>query len=404
MREFLTNAPIVKLKPFLWAWCICFILLEIFGGLFVSSRAQTVYDFPSFYTAEFLSRTSPSHLYDLHEQARVQYGFTSIQEFLPFYHPSYEPFLLSPFSLLSYRTAFRVYLAFNMLLLLASFFAAGSTFFPIIPRWQPRPGLMFFVFAPVLAALLLGQDSILFLLLCCLTWRQLKSGDDISAAVFLALALFKFQIALPIAALIALRQGQKFFAGFAFASICVAAFSIAIVGRSGSIEYIHVLINASSSIDKNVFSQQGMGIFPLAMPNIAGLFYAVGGRFLSSSGTFNTIISACSFSLLVWCAYVIRRAELAVAFSISILCGLLISYHLFVYDLTLALLPIALLAKHIPKIILLGLFGLPIVLFAFESKWFFILAIPLLTMLIYTLVSISSFAPDKAKSAPATAT
>ena len=49
----------------------------------------------------------------------------------------------------------------------------------------------------------------------------------------------------------------------------------------------------------------------------------------------------CNF--FAWCAGVVRRCELSAAFSIAILCGLLVSYHLYMYDVTLVLLPVALL-------------------------------------------------------------
>jgi hypothetical protein len=93
--------------------------------------------------------------------------------------------------------------------------------------------------------------------------------------------------------------------------------------------------------------------------------------------------------LFIWCAAVIRHSEQQVAFSIAILCALLVSYHSFVYDIALALLPIVLLAGRTPRYILLTLYILPLVLLPFGAKWFFPAAVPVLAILVYTLVSLT---------------
>ena len=71
--------------------------------------------------------------------------------------------------------------------------------------------------------------------------------------------------------------------------------------------------------------------------------------------------SIVALPVFLLCARAVRRADLKVAFSIAILCALLVSFHLFIYDLTLALLPIALLGKRINRYVLLSLFGLPLI-------------------------------------------
>jgi hypothetical protein len=393
------RAPAPNAKPFLLAWCICFVLMEAFGFACIRSGASTEYDSPSFYTAETLARTHPSHLYNLAEQARLQSLCCPSQPvFLPFYHPPYEPFFLAPFSMLPFRAARLAFIAFNMLLLLAAFFAARSTFSSIIPWWQPRPGLMFFIFIPVLSTMAIGQDSILFLLLCCLAWRQLESNHDVSAGCLLALALFKFHIALPMAVLLVVQRGKRFLAGFAAVSAALLLLSTAIVGPAGMVAFLRDLAGAGSSIGKSQFLQQAMGIFPLTMPNLVGLLYACGARFLPSPMAFNTLCGLCSLGLFAWCAWVIRRADAAAGFSIAVLCGLLLSYHLYLYDLTLALLPVALLANRVPRYVVLGLFGLPILFFAVGTKWSFFLAVPLLAMLAHTLRAASQAAPASSPS------
>lgn len=386
MKRHLGTSSTRTIRPFLIGWCICLVVLELYGATFIGSKISTyTFDFPSFYAAEYLVRTNPGHLYDLAQQSALQSAFTSRTASLPFYHPSYEPFLLSPFSLLSYRSSYFVFIAFNMLLLMAAFFVTRPTFSITIPWWQPRPGLMLFVFVPLLNAVVLGQDSVLSLLLYCLTWRQLEKGKDMSAGVFLALALFKFQIALPIAVLIAIRTGWRFTAGFFVTTAGVVILCIRIVGLAGMAAYWRCLLGAGSAIDRTVLAQERMGLFPMSMPNLAGLLYAGGGRFLHSPVVFDLVSAICSIVVFIWCARIVRRAELKVAFSIAILCGLLVSYHLFIYDLTLALIPVALLANRISRYLLLGLFGLPIILGRLGSNSYFVLAALLLAMLAHII-------------------
>jgi hypothetical protein len=83
----------------------------------------------------------------------------------------------------------------------------------------------------------------------------------------------------------------------------------------------------------------------------------------------------------------IRRGQQNIAFSIAMLCGLLVSFHLNIHDVTPALLPAALLVGRTQKYLLLPLFGLPVLLLHLGSSWFFLLALPLGAMLLYAIIS-----------------
>jgi len=378
------RAQAIKARPFLLAWCICFVLMEAFGTIFAGGGAHT--DFRAFYSAGHIVMRHPSQLYDLTQQRQTEHALVSEEGFLSFYHPGYEALLFAPFSLLNYHSAYLAFIAFNLLLVMAAFFAARPEFSSVIPWLQPRPGLIFFAYLPLLIAISLGQDSILFLLLLCLTWRQLESGREIGAGCILALALFKFQIVLPIAALMAVRCGWRFSVGFLMSAAGVVLLSVGVAGFSGTASWVQLLFGAASIISKGAVEQK-IRVFPLALTNITGLIYACGGRYLSSPFTFNLLVGICSLSLFVWCMRVIQQCELSVAFSIAILCGLLVSYHLNIYDLTLALLPVVLLVDQTSRYILLALFILPVIVLQFGLNWHFLLAIPVLALLVSTLTS-----------------
>lgn len=392
------RASTLERKPFLLAWFICLLLMEFFGAGVSSGPVYKQFDYRAFYSAGYLARTHPSQLYDLAKQEQVQDALVSPRKnVLAFYHPSYETLLYAPFSMLPYRASYLVFLTFNMVLLLAALFVARPAFISPDPALRSRRWFLFLLYLPALVAIAMGQDSILLLLLCCIAWRQLESGKDLSAGCVLALALFKFQLVIPIAILIAVRRGWRFSSGFLLASSGVALLCLGIGGPGGMTNYVRLLSGASSAIDRSVVAQQRLSVFPLAMPNLAGLLYACGARLLGSPFAFDMLSGACALVLFVWCACIVRQREQKVAFSIAILCGLLVSYHLYVYDLAPLLLAIALLAGRVRLYVLLGLFLLPLVLLPFGSNSFFLLSLPVLAM----LADLMFYAPHPAVADPA---
>jgi hypothetical protein len=358
---------------FLLACCIFLIFMELIG-LHAMRNLSSGPDFRSFYAAGYMVRTQPSQLYDLAQQKQVQDTLiypTGVA--LPFFHPAYEALVYAPFSFLHYRAAYFSFIAFNVLLLAGVFFAI---------RPSPLQGMLLFLFAPVLVAVWQGQDSILFLLLCCLAWRQLRNAKDASAGCLLALALFRFQLTIPIAILIAIRRGWRFSLGFLITAAGVVALCVGIVGRTGVVSLIHLLSAGSLSSDQGSVAQRTMAIYPLAMPNLLGLLYACGSRMLSSRLSFGIAIAA-SLALFLWCLYRTRREPRdTVAFAVAILCSVLVSYHLYLHDASLLLLPMALLTGQVHRITLLVCYCLPLILFLFAGpNWFFLLAIPTMALL-----------------------
>lgn len=371
-----------SIRPVFLPWCIFLISMLLVAAEFVHLGIYAAFDFRCFYAAGYLARTEPSRLYDIAQQERTQNLLVpSPKGVLVFYRPSYEALIYAPFSLLKYRTAYFMFVVFNALLVLAALVTAGPMLFPDLPWLKSRPGPAFFLFIPLLLTVVQGQDSILFLLLCCVTWRQLQSGKILSAGCILALALFKFQIAIPIAILIAIRRGWRFAVGFLVTSVGLALFCIGIVSRAGTISMLQLISSAASSAGKSTLAQRVMTIYPLAMPNLEGLLYACGARLLSPLAAL-AVVSICSLFLFAVCAGRIRRCKQSVALSIAILCALMVSYHLYIHEVTLSLLPTALLTGRAHRFIVVVLFALPIFLVPFGTNSYFLLAVPLLAMLI----------------------
>jgi hypothetical protein len=190
-------------------------------------------------------------------------------------------------------------------------------------------------------------------------------------------------LAVPIAIFIARRRGWRFCAGFLAGAAGVVAVSLALVGRAGVASLLHLLSAGTLSGSQDALAQASMAIYPLAMPNLFGLFYASGTRHLSPHLAFAAVL-VCSAALFLWCVYRVRREpEDTVAFAIAILCSVLVSYHLYLHDATLLLLPIALLAHRTRFWIGVVCYWLPAILFLVGGPdSFFLLAIPALGLLI----------------------
>lgn len=391
-------APKLNVRPLLIAWCIFLLIMELIAVRIERGGISERLDFRCFYAAGYLVRTHPSQLYELAQQELTQDSLAPpTKGVLVFYRPSYEALLYSPFSLLGYRAAYLAFIAFNLFLLLAVLFVVQPLLSPdrawlkSLPWLKSRPWLMFFLFIPLLLAVVHCQDSILFLLLSSLAWRNIESGKDFRAGCFLALALFKFQIAIPMAILVAVRRGWRFTTGFVVTSAGLVLLCIGIVGRAETLSMFRLVFSAVSASGQATSMQRIMTIYPSAMPNMEGLLYVCGARFLPPS-VFIVVVGLCSFCLFLWCISTVRRLEQNVAFSVAILCSLLVSHHLYVHDLTVSLLPAALLPGRAQRYFVPLLFGLPTLFFflPFGLNSSFLLAIPILAMLIYTLMFPSS--------------
>jgi hypothetical protein len=334
----------------------------------LSSRAESVgrQDFRGLYAAGQMVLHCPSLLFNQSVQAQWQHAAAGGSQLVTFEHPAYEALLYAPLSIFSYRTAYLVYAGCNMLLLwLCSLFAP-----PAVSEFACcyRPAFFFLSF-PLLLTIFVGQNSILFLLAVCLAYNALAAGKDRLAGLILGLVIFKLAIAVPLAILISIRRGRNFVLGFAGASGALAALSIWIAGLRGTRDFLHLLASATLSTDHSIKAQFDYGIWLHAMPNLPGLFYLLGSGHLSPRG-FNTLNLAGTFALFCACAWLQRHivAE-STAFASAVLCAVLASPHLYIYEL--AVLPVAFLLLSSPwlKAIAILWFLLPPLLYAISFPY-----------------------------------
>jgi hypothetical protein len=304
-------------------------------------------DFRTFYTTGHMLR-SGDPIYDYAAETSAQSALVSPNAYaLPFMFPPYAALLFVPLSLLSYHTAYVVFFALNLGLCALTLYLLRPFTSALDARWRPATTLLFLSFLPLGIALVFGQVSLLLLLLYCGCYVALENGKPALAGALLALALIKFQVALPVALLFLIWRQWRFVAGFIGAALALALVSLRITGAKVMETYVQSLF-AMSQQSSSAAAQAKYAMFSAQMPNLYGFLHTIAGAASSSgSSSGGASLRTASWSLaltlllslltLLWAA--LQRPSLPLA----LLAGILVSFHLYFYDLTLLLLPMSLL-------------------------------------------------------------
>jgi hypothetical protein len=303
-------------------------------------------DFAAFYTVGKLVREGhAAGMYDPRLQWQVQQEFASTVTIrlgpLPYVRPPFEALLFLPFAYLSYPTACVVWMVIKVILLFLVPFVLRPALTDSRVLSTPLIGLLSLGFFPVAFDLLQGQDSILVLMIFALSLASLQRGAEFRSGVFLALALFKFHLVLPIFLVFLLRKKGRFVAGFAMTATALFLASVWLVGWRGVLAYPKYLLNLNRT------SAFGM-IKPQSMPNFRGLMTGLWGTdFIPGWAVWLLLALLGSGILLTARAWLISRGEdsrvFAAGFSLALAVTLVTSYYAYSYDMILLLLPITLL-------------------------------------------------------------
>jgi hypothetical protein len=323
-----------RLKLYLWA----LVVVQVFTCLgFRSSILSGAIDFRLYYTAGYMLRTGDAaHLYDYATEQRVQNAVVASAPIaLPFFAP---PIAALPFVLLSYApylSALLIFGCINLVLLVLAVRVMHPYLRALSARWPLTPALLFLSFLPVGLTIVMGQLSILLLLIACFAFALIEAGSPFVAGLIFALALVKFQTAIPVALLFLLWRRWRFTAGFLTGACTLFALSIWIIGFRSLLPYLRSITHMSAFAGTPL--QQAVGVAPRAMPNLYGLFFM-----LAPTNHLATILTlVASLLLILWVA---RRPP---SFPLALLVAILVSYHFYPCDLTLLLLPISLLCNRL---------------------------------------------------------
>ena len=289
-------------------------------------------DYRTFYTAgRMVISGQSSRLYDYATEQHLQSAWvTPNAHALPFMSPPYAALLFAPLSWPGFRISYLIFFSLNLLSAGLAIKVMGPHLSSLSARWAPAPTLLFLSFLPLCIAVMFGQLSVLLLLVYCICFAALEDKRPFLAGLVLSAALVKFQIVLPVALLFLAWRRWRFVVGFLSGAFPLALVSVSLTGWDVLTAYFHSLFAMSQEISKSA-AQFRYAIFPVQMPNLFGLFHSL---FVETRwATILTVV--CSMLVLGWA--MTQRPSLPLA----LLAGLLVSYHLYIYDLTLLLLPIS---------------------------------------------------------------
>jgi hypothetical protein len=301
-------------------------------------------DFTIFYSAgKILREGLGSKLYDESTQYRIQQEFAagvSIRQGpLPYNHPPFEALLFVPFTYVPYFTAYFLWNAINLLILCALPFLLRPHL-PIL-RQIPAPLCAFIALAffSVFIAFLQGQDILLLLLLFVLAYVRLNKEADFSAGCWLGLGLFRFHLVLPFVLILFLAKRRMVILGLLSVALALLVISMFIMGPLQALNYPSYVWHVEQTMAHR------MTAVPVGMPNLRGLTDSLLERALSKPLR-DGLVALISIGLIIFTASKWRGRNFDLAFSLALITTILVGYHAFAYDLSLLLLPMALVLNY----------------------------------------------------------
>jgi glycosyl transferase family 87 len=335
------NKPQSSLKESPVALRLCNLILIglltvsfLFGALNYWKRLPDILagygDFVIFYTgAQIVTDGNGDQLYDLQLQRTYhrKLGFVDRGGILPFNHPAYQLLPFLPVAHLPYGLVYVIWTTVNVLVLLF----LCKLLLPVLPRGQRAiPIGVLFAFPSTMMTILYGQDSIITTLLLTAALVSFKSNYNYLAGICLGMGLYKPQLMIPFGLLLLIKRRWASLQAFIATGLVAVAISCAMIGWNGVIGYVNLV---------RWMNRTHYTVSPEYMANIRGLVEGV--LHMSYSAPTNLLIFALSLVLYLWCVYLWRgnwhpeQDTFNLKFAHLICTTLLISYHLYPYDLTL---------------------------------------------------------------------
>jgi hypothetical protein len=285
-------------------WC-----LLILGPPGIPGRGL---DFRIFYTAASLPL---SELYELETQKQFQaelwreYGSFVAS---PFPRPPFYAFLLKPLAMLGYVPALHAWLALLVL-------ALGASGLLLRSLYGASYGVcfVFIGFYPIAVSLRNGQDSALILLALLLGLKFHRRDKFWLAAACWAFAFQKFNLLYLLPVVLLVHHQRKLLQRLAVLGVGLAVASVSAIGHAGFDAYLNLLTNGS--LDE---------LFWTAW-NIRAIVWHFGW-----SQPLYVLVTVAAIAGSVW---LIRKLPFETAVWFSVAASLLLSWHSYCYDYTVAL-------------------------------------------------------------------
>jgi alpha-1,2-mannosyltransferase len=320
----------------LWfAWVLSLILGP--GNFDLAGHAIGT-DYIQFYTAGATLRDGQSaRLYDFAFQSQMEQAIAGpeLTSFHAFITPPFLAWLFVPLAYLSYVWSFIIWSLYSLLCLWFSF--------RLIATSQPNRGFLWaLTWFPVFATISFGQNSLLSLLIFCLTYWFWKRDRLLAAGLVSSLLLFKPQLVLGLSllwlfewrkswkSLVGLLTGGGILAGLCFWLLPDASWSYVQLSRS--------------FLPGMIYQEQ----FPLIhMHSLRGFFALLlaGNRWLTEGlSIILSIIGVVAF-YFSWCKH---RDHADILFAAAICLTLWITPHAMIYDWSILIIPAVLLLQARP--------------------------------------------------------
>ncbi len=268
-----------------------------------------------------------------HDSDALNFSWPTEKYFPPVYPPFWYA-VTSPLSQLEYLTAARVWLAMMIGALIASL--------ALLKYCANVPNPLLFVFcfsAPVLISLGSGQKGSLLLLILTASYGLFRANKPLASGVVFALIAFKPHLGLPIGLFMLASRQWSWVAG-SLVGVLVLAVASFLSGPSLCIDYLRVCLGFGDYIQTGGYRlEQGFSLWSGWQMLIADSQIAKGMTLVSTA-----------IVLVAAIGYLRDRVsgnknEKAHIFAAMTLVTIVISPHLYVYDLTMLILPAGLLAR-----------------------------------------------------------
>jgi hypothetical protein len=270
-------------------------------------------DFMCFYSAAQLAGSG--ELYHPEAVLRAQSRLWNSPRSLPYTRLPFYAALLSPLRFFSYQHAYWIWQLGSLTAMLLFVF-----FWPAPRRWIAAMACCWSL--PLLDCFFVGRDVPVIMTVLAVSLALLFRGRDFAAGCVFSLCLIKYNLFLPIPLLIVGKRLWRFGGGMVAGGAALLGISFAVGGWTWPWQYIAVLTGPRTT-----------GRYS-GMPNLHGLLsFLPPSVLLEAAGT-------CVVLAAAW--FVIRRGDIARAISVTLVSGLLISYHAFFGD-ALLLVPASLL-------------------------------------------------------------
>lgn len=283
-----------------------------------------------------------SRLYDTAHFQQVQHdpaltGFTwSADKSYPMVYPPFYYMLVSPLSTIPYRYASYIWVLTLGLVAGATLMCFTAFFEPARRHWG-KCILALFAFYPLLLSLNMAQKSIVLLLILCLTYVLLYHRRRFAAGAIFGLIAFKPHLGILIGLVMLLKGQWRFVAGCATTVAVLIGLSF-VAGPELCRDYFWQCLAMSD------YSQTSGYQLSDAHHLAGAIGLMTGENWLSG----RIVWVALTFFVIAMTVFAFRgpidfqSRSFALQFSFLVIATILLSPHFYTYDLTIVLLPIAL--------------------------------------------------------------